>query len=235
MKDALRVAALSPVLIAQAAQVMARAERLPEAAGPRSGSLGQGAPLRLLIVGDSSAAGVGVDHQHQALSGQLVAVLSQTRHVSWQLVARTGATTRSTLATLDRMPARPFDVAVVALGVNDVLWQTPERIWRQRQARLAEVLTTKFGTSRLFRTAVPPLGDFPLLPRPLATVLGRHAARLDAALRADCMRDPRSVHLGLSLPLTPDWMARDGFHPNAALYALWGAEMARLILRPPEV
>ena len=58
---------LGPLLLWQGRAVRARALKLPEAAGPREGREGQGAPaLRLLVVGDSSAAGVGVEHLAQA-------------------------------------------------------------------------------------------------------------------------------------------------------------------------
>ncbi|HSN31662.1 MAG TPA: SGNH/GDSL hydrolase family protein, partial [Ideonella sp.] len=63
MTPALKLA-LAPLLVAQALGTRRRALRLPEAAGPREGLVGaQGdAPaFRLLLAGDSSAAGVGVD------------------------------------------------------------------------------------------------------------------------------------------------------------------------------
>ncbi|EEX09439.1 hypothetical protein SL1157_1477 [Ruegeria lacuscaerulensis ITI-1157] len=50
---------LLPLLAAQALMVRQRALRLPEPSGPREGRQGRGPRLRLLIVGDSSAAGVG--------------------------------------------------------------------------------------------------------------------------------------------------------------------------------
>ncbi len=45
--------------------------RLPEAHGERSGCCGNGNELNLLIIGDSAAAGVGVDEQSEALASQL--------------------------------------------------------------------------------------------------------------------------------------------------------------------
>ena len=72
---------LGPVLLWQGARVRATALRLPEAAGER---LQSGGALRLLIVGDSSAAGVGAAHQDEALAGclarTLAARLARPRH-----------------------------------------------------------------------------------------------------------------------------------------------------------
>ena len=60
---------LSPILVAQALTTRARLPCLPEAAGDRAGVIGRGPLLRLLMLGDSSAAGVGVAEQGQALTG----------------------------------------------------------------------------------------------------------------------------------------------------------------------
>ena len=46
---------LSPVLLLQALHVRRHALRLPEADGARTGRVGDGTPLSLLILGDSAA------------------------------------------------------------------------------------------------------------------------------------------------------------------------------------
>ena len=57
---------LGPVLLAQGHYVRRVTPRLPEPEGLRQGVEGSGPPLRLLILGDSSAAGVGVATQAEA-------------------------------------------------------------------------------------------------------------------------------------------------------------------------
>ena len=58
-------APLAPLLWAQGVHTRRKTVVLPEPPGPRSGRTGSGSMLRLLIAGDSAAAGVGVDHQDQ--------------------------------------------------------------------------------------------------------------------------------------------------------------------------
>ena len=220
--------ALAPVLLAQAVQVRRRALALPEAAGPRDGVAGQGPVLRLLIVGDSSDAGVGVAHQDQALAGHLVAGLARDFTVHWRLIARTGATTAQTLARLRAQPLDPIDIAVTALGVNDVTRQVPLRRWAADQAALAGLLTGA-GARLVLRSGLPPMACFPLLPRPLRDVLGAQAAAMDAALAAAA--SDRLHHLPFDpARLDPAMMAEDGFHPGPAVYAAWGAEAAARLL-----
>lgn len=219
---------LAPVLLAQAIQVRRRALVLPEAAGPRAGVTGQGPVLRLLIAGDSSAAGVGVATQAQALAGHLVAALSADFTVDWRLEARTGATTAQTLAHLRGLDAGRFDVAVTALGVNDVTRQVPLRRWLADQAAIADLLAGRMGVRAQWRSGVPPLGLFPLLPRPLRDVLGAQARAFDAALARASTGPLRHLPFDDSR-LDPAMMAEDGFHPGAPIYAAWGQELALAI------
>lgn len=225
--------ALAPVLAPQALYVMARALRLPEAAGPRAGQTGQGPDLRLLILGDSSAAGVGVADQRDALSGQLVARLAGHHRVDWRLIAQTGATTATMLERLGNAPPERFDLAVVALGVNDATRLRPLPRWLAEQARLRALLKQRFGVARILVSALPPLGAFPLLPQPLRGVLGRHAARMDTAMQAALARRAEWRHIPFDADLRPEMMASDGFHPGPRIYAMWAERVAAAILAPP--
>ena len=222
--------ALAPVFLAQGLAVRRRATRLPEAEGPRAGRAGRGPLLRLLVVGDSSAAGVGVAHQEGALAGRLCAALSDDFTVQWQLRARIGATTESTLDSLRQLDAVPFDAAVVALGVNDVARQVPLRRWLARQQELVELLHTRFGIRRAYLSGVPPMGRFPLLPQPLRAMLGARAAAFDEALAGFARGQPRLRHLPFdAAALDPALMAPDGFHPGPEIYRLWAAHLADAI------
>lgn len=222
--------ALSPVYLAQGLSVRHRAARLPEAAGPRAGSTGSGPLLRLLVLGDSSAAGVGVAQQDAALAGRLSATLAAGFTVQWRLHARTGATTADTLETLRRLDAVPFDAAVVALGVNDVARQVPLRRWLARQQELAELLQARFGVRRAYLSGVPPMGRFPLLPQPLRAMLGARAEVFDAALAGFAAGQPRLRHLPFdAAALDPALMAEDGFHPGPEIYRLWAEHLAAAI------
>jgi lysophospholipase L1-like esterase len=209
----------------QALRIAVTAPRLPEAAGPRAGRAGAGPALRLFILGDSSAAGVGVAHQDQALAGQLVAALAREFDVLWQLDARSGRTTRAArkLALSPRA-----DAVVVALGVNDVITPGSVTRWLRDYTALAQGLGA--SGARLYLTGVPPLGRFPLLPDPLRSLLGARAARFDAALAAVAAQWPNVRHLPVDPGLLDaETMASDGFHPGLRAHALWGAALAETI------
>lgn len=219
---------LMPVLIAQAVATRRRAPLLPEAAGPRSGSVGDGRPLRVLIVGDSSAAGVGVSTQDEALAGHLTRRLAERsgRRIDWVLHARTGATTAHALQRLHDEPPGPADVAVAVLGVNDVIDRVPPRRAVEHRAALADWLRHHTGVRHVVFAPLPPMHRFALLPQPLRWVVGREAAAHDAAMaRWAATRDDVS-HVPIDVELSPRTMAADGFHPGEPVYRVCGQALA---------
>lgn len=219
---------LGPVYAAQLLAVALCAERLPEAGGPRAGIAGQGRPVRLLLLGDSSGAGVGVARQQDALIGQTLHHMTPHLRVEWQLIARSGATTHAARTMLRGLGQ--FDLAMLALGVNDTLRQTRTAQFRQAQMGLMQDLREGHGVGCILASAVPPLGAFPAFPEPLRGFLGRRAAMLDKALREVC-DSTGAQHVPFDLIPSADLLARDGFHPGAKLYCHWGARMAQLALR----
>lgn len=228
--DVIATAVLSPVLLGQALLLRRRAMRLPEASGPRHAITGSGPHLRLLLVGDSSAAGVGTATQDTALAGQIAHALSPHHTVTWQLIANTGATTSSTLARLRLETLPPCDVAIVILGVNDVTRGRPRAAWLRTHSALRELLRQKTGARHLYITQIPPLGALPLLPQPLRWLLGRRATRFDVALCDALRAEPDCTYVPLPQMLEPRDMAEDGFHPGPVIYAAWACEIAHRIL-----
>jgi len=226
---------LAPVLVAQAVATRKRAPSLPEAAGAREGTIGgDGADaLRLLIAGDSSAAGVGVARQDQALAGCLGRALQRriARPVHWRLQARSGFTTQQVFALLREQPPQAADVAVVVTGVNDVIEQVPLRRAIAQRSALADWLLGERGVSHVVFAPLPPVERFPLLPRPLRTVMGADAHRLDDALARWAATRSDVSHAVIDVALGAETMASDGFHPGAEVYRVCGEALAEHIAR----
>jgi lysophospholipase L1-like esterase len=225
--------ALVPLLITQAQWARRRAPTLPEAAGPREGiAEGREPAIRLLLVGDSSAAGVGVATQSQALIGHMVRTLvdESGRSVHWRVIARSGASSLAALQLLEAAEAIPADVAVVALGVNDIVEQLPLRGVIRARGALLRQLRQRFGVAHTVFAPVPPLHQFPLLPDPLRSVAGREARALDARVARWATRHRAASHLPIEVKLTPELMSADGYHPGEPVYRESGEALARHIL-----
>ena len=224
-------AVLLPLLAAQAWRLRRTAPELPEAAGPREGTVGSGAPLRLLIVGDSSAAGVGVATQDEALAGHLTRQLAALsgRCIEWRLLARSGLASADALMLLHDAAPAPHDFAVVVLGVNDVVGQVPPRRALRHRAALADALRAHAGVRHVVFAPLPPMERFPLLPAPLRWVAGADARAHDRALARWAATRADTHHVPIDLKLDRAAMAPDGFHPGAPVYRQCGAALAEFI------
>jgi len=189
---------LSPLLVAQARATRRRALVLPEAEGPREGRLGprEGRAVRVLIAGDSSAAGVGVTHQRDAVAGHLVAALQNRlrRPVEWILRARSGLTTVQLHALLQAEPPSAVDVAVVVTGVNDVIDQVPSARAVQHRAAIADWLLDRGLARHVVFAPLPPIGRFPLLPQPLRLTVQRETPQYHGPLRL--LTRPQRIEAG---------------------------------------
>ncbi len=181
-------------------------------------------------MGDSSAAGVGADHQSRALLGQLLRHLGSSYRVEYRLEAQTGARTADALRWLDAIAPQAFDVVFTALGVNDVTAMRSARQFMREQARLLLSLKRHFSDPLVVMSGLPPMQHFPVLPQPLRSFLGGRAAAFSNAA-ARVAAEHGAVHLPFDFPFNLSAMATDGFHPGPGAYAIWGEAGAQTVVR----
>jgi len=220
---------MMPLLLAQALRVRRATPRLPEPPGDRSGIFGSGPDLRLLIVGDSAASGVGAGCQRQALSGQLVSFLGGHFRVTWKMDAQTGRTVKDVVTLLEAAATEKVGVIVASVGVNDVTRGTPLKKWICRHEKLIDIAAKKFDCRHILLSRVPPMHLFPALPQPLRWYLGERARRLNNALERHLAGCPGCRVVSPDFPPEPAFMATDGFHPGPAAYSHWASHLAGII------
>ncbi len=223
---------LAPLLLIQGWRVRAVTPVLPEPEVPDSGSVGAGPPLSLLLMGDSSAAGVGASTAIETLIGQLLQRLSKTHQVHYLMLTKTGKTTANMLTELRQIKPQKFDVVITALGVNDVTSQVPVSRWRQQQQQLLELIKQTFQPAQIIMSGLPPVREFPALPWPLNAYLGAYADSLNETLLTLCQQQQGvQFHSLRGFPKEAE-AASDGFHPGPRVYALWAEKLADVIDMP---
>lgn len=216
---------LLPVLLGQGIYVRRTIPRLPEPEGLRDGVSGQGQPLRLLVLGDSAAAGVGVATQAEALTGQLLAQLSERYEVQWRLLATTGHTLAQVLNDLNQLEEQTFDVVVLSVGVNDATGRTSIKTWQQQYQTLLTKLEQRFGSQLILCSSVPPMHLFTALPQPLRWFMGQQAKQLNKALQHLLVGQQKAVFMPIEFEVSPAYLAADGFHPSHLAYNLWAQQL----------
>lgn len=236
---------LGPWLLLQGRRVRRETPIFPEPPGPRSGrveppsrlnpSTVDSAVLRVLITGDSAAAGVGASHQRDALAGQLPPRLAQafSRPIEWSLAARTGLTVDGLCDLLAQQgSSSSYDVVLVSIGVNEVTAGTGINAWRSSLSALHQLLTQRLGARCVLYSGIPPMHRFPALPQPLRWFLGRRARRLDQVLAQWVTVVPGAYWVQLP-DLPDDAIAADGFHPGVQAYRAWAEVVVPIAMKAP--
>ncbi|WP_026349071.1 SGNH/GDSL hydrolase family protein [Psychrobacter lutiphocae] len=198
--------------------------------------------LTLLIVGDSSAAGVGVETQQQALVGHLLRHLQSLpeipqhfAHIHWSLHATSGHTSYDVLRRLYVLPKPkiPVDVMIVLVGVNDTTANVSITRWQTQLKQIIELGKRKFGAKYIIFPCVPPMQTMPAIPKPLNNFLGAKTDVMNQALIDVCQDDDTVLALPIEFAntgLSADKLfAIDGFHPNATAYSFLALKLAKTL------
>jgi lysophospholipase L1-like esterase len=195
----------------------------PDGAGPLPSDPAQ-RPVRFVVIGDSAAAGLGVDGPEQLpgvlLSGGLAE--ETNRPVLLTTYAVVGATSRDLAGQVDEALVEPPNVALIIIGSNDV----SDRMSVRTSARLlgAAVRRLREAGVAVVVGTTPDLSAIRPIPEPLRSIAGALSRQLARAQRAAV-----SLADGVSVPLadllSPEFFARpdelfsaDRYHPNAAGY-----------------
>ncbi|OTG65013.1 SGNH/GDSL hydrolase family protein [Acinetobacter silvestris] len=221
--------ALLPALIIQGYLVKQKIPHLPEPKGSRSGVIGQGQPLSMLILGDSAAAGVGVQSQDHALLGSILSELKHQFQISYQLQAKTGDTTIQVIQKMQNIPHQNFDVVITSVGVNDVTKLIDPQKWIKQQQLFYAEIEQRFTPELVLVTGVPPMNLFPALPNPISWLFGQYSQQMNYTLAKFIQRRAAYQLIQFDLAkfksLNLD-MAEDGFHPSQEIYQLWAKQLA---------
>lgn len=224
--------ALIPALIVQGYRVKKNTPRLPEPRGLREGQIGTGTPLSILILGDSAAAGVGVETQQDALLGAVIDELKMDYAIDWKLHAKTGDGTSQIIQNIHTLENRHYDVVLTSVGVNDVTKLMSAKQWMKQQQDLYRLIQQKFSPTLIIAAGVPPMHLFPALPNPLSWLFGQYAKQMNVKLaqlvhtRSNMQWIEYDLQQYQALNLD---MAADGFHPSKEIYQIWGKSAADLI------
>lgn len=226
-------ALLSPlyfIALPQGLWLKRNAVRMPEAKGPRKMSLGgeQKTELKLLYLGESPAAGVGIEEIENAVSAQVAYKLAATQKVELQLLAQNGIKIKELLLKLQTTETQQPDISIITMGVNDCTNLTSSKEWQKNLNNLIAELKQR-GSKHIFFTAVPPLQQFPLLPAPLSWIMGYRAHLLNHLLERSCQQH-NAQFLAFSAVLLPEMICLDGYHPNEKGAELWANSISQQII-----
>ena len=176
----------------------------------------------MLVLGDSTGAGVGAERPEDSVAGRLAAHLGATYVENY---AESGAMVEDLFGQIKEAKLPEYDVILVQIGGNDILAFHDAK---RTAVRLSEAFGTLPRAGRMFLMCVGNMGGATLFPppmRPFHTLVNRafhkefervahgwHATYInlyDPFFKDPFLRDPQR------------YLSRDGLHPSSYGYGLW--------------
>ncbi len=193
---------------------------------------GKGKPIRLLLVGDSSAAGVGVKQIEKSLGGHLIKYCAEksVRPVTIRIAGCNSATASQIRDyVVPNIEFEPFTHVILNIGTNDAKNFHTRRRFRREFGTLLYALNSRFPDARIIWSGIFDMSQVPALPSLLANILGIRSRLLMQCGRILC--DERLVEIpDGKWDASKENFSSDGFHASKKGYREWAELLAEHIL-----
>lgn len=226
-----------PVYVWQGLGVRRRTHRMPPP--PHNGVYrfkGKGkngqTPLKILVIGDSSAAGVGVDEIEKSFAWRLPHHISGRtgRPVELRIAGMNSATAAHIRDhVVPNIEPRDFDYVALNIGTNDAKNFHTGRRFCADFGTLIYAMRARFPAASIIWSGVLDMENVPALPTPLNRILGIRSRLVDYNGRVLCRERG-------ALAPQPEWrvieenFSEDGFHASAAGYDEWASNLADYVI-----
>lgn len=223
-----------PVYVWQGVGVRRRTERMVPAIGPVMHRIEGNAPeIALLVLGDSSAASVGIATTDNGVAAQLAALIAaRTGHaVRWRAAGFSSAVSAEIRDhVLPNLAGDRWTHIVLSIGTNDAKNFHAVPKFKKAFGGLLYGLRAKWPEARIVWSPVVDMERVPALPGALASILEIRATLINAMGERLCRE--RGAIAATRLPITDPQagFSSDGFHASEAGYRAWAEHLLPFVL-----
>lgn len=237
---------LLPLLYYQGKKVRKSVPSLPEAKGVEGiVDIGAAKSLKILTVGESTIAGVGVNSHREGFTGLLAEQLAKSleSNIHWKVYARSGYTAHKVRTKIiPKISEESIDLLVIGLGGNDSFTLNKPWKWSAEIEALIHDIHSKFPNAPIAFTNMPPIKEFPAFTKTIKFVIGNlveiHGEELSKLVRKYdyVFYNPEKLDVPLWIEKlggkhTYKDFFSDGVHPSKLTYQEWGKDFANFLVK----
>lgn len=227
----------------QGKQIRAKVPKLPEADNPQGIEIGTvKSALKVLFIGESTIAGVGVATHAEGFAGAFAKLLSQITNqtVDWKVFAKIGYTVRQINDDIiPKIDEDTADLIVIGIGGNDAFTLNRPWAWRSEVQRMIIQLKHKYPNRPILFCNMPPIKEFPAFTPLIQWVMGNLVEILGEELAME-VKNHTNVYYANEVIKLVNWRERyglsfapntffsDGVHPSKLTYQVWAEDMVRI-------
>ncbi|WP_397447241.1 SGNH/GDSL hydrolase family protein [Polaribacter sp. R77954] len=236
---------LLPILYFQGKKIRREVPKLPEAKNPQGYiKTSSEKTLKILAIGESTIAGVGVDFHENGFIGALAHEISSKKNISilWKVYAKSGYTAKLVRKRIiPKIEESNADIVVVGLGGNDAFTLNSPDLWIYQINLLIKTLKRKFPKTPIYFTNMPPIKEFPAFTKTIKFVIGNLVEIFGTRLHKR-VHKKSNVFYNNEVITLQTWQEKynlegdatiffsDGVHPSKITYQTWGKDMAQFIM-----
>lgn len=201
-----------PFLINEASGIRRKGIKLPSIA--ENLSLGSGTST-LLILGESTASGVGASSQENTLAGNFHRILG----TSWEIknIGKNGLKACSAYEyykNSEYLPSGKISGLVLFLGANDCFKLTAPSVFHQQLKSLIDQISSELHPDWIYLADIPPVHLFPAFSFRMRSFLKEQRNFLQKEMTELSREHPNLIFEPISLDLSPDFFSQDQIHPS---------------------
>ena len=223
-----------PVYVWQGLGVRRRTSRMLPAQGPVMHEIAGKAPaVSLLVLGDSSAASVGIEQSQYGLAAQLAGMIGERtgRIVRWRAAGFNSATSGQIRDyVLPNLSADSWTHIVLAIGTNDTKNFHSVPCFKKEFGGLLYALRAKWPEARVVWSPVLEFTRAPAMPPLLGKILEIRATEVNRMGVRLCNERGAVPAPRLPIPNPEAGFASDGFHASEAGYRAWAEHLLDFVL-----
>ncbi|MGZ8563178.1 MAG: SGNH/GDSL hydrolase family protein [Candidatus Limnocylindria bacterium] len=217
-----------------------------------TGASAGGRPLRLVVLGDSTTAGVGVGRAEDALPYRLAQHVADGERRPVHVVSYGWAGARiadlpakqllRALEPLREGETAPFlpgaDIVALVIGSNDATHHTKPNRYRGDLRRALETVRESAPQARVVLAGIPAFRGALRAIEPLISLADLYARPLRRISRAEAARAGVAYadlarHVPSRIDRTTEFLSSDQFHPSAVGYAIWADVIFEALIEGP--
>src|SRR5918999_2419447 len=218
---------------------------------PSAGEAGQ-RRLRMVVLGDSTTAGVGVERAEDSLPYLVAQRVAEAEGRPVHVVSYGWAGARAADLVRQQLPraieplrateTEPFlagaDIVVIVIGSNDATRNTPPRRFRASLRALLDGIRDEAPSARVALAGIPAFRGALRAVEPLIFLADQYARLLRPVSRSEAAR-AGAAYADLARDVPPlirgrtDVLSQDQFHPSVVGYSAWADVIAEALLSAP--
>lgn len=217
-----------------------------------AGASAEGSRLRLVVLGDSTTAGVGVGRAEDALPYRLAQHVADRERRPVHVVSYGWAGARIADLPATQLPraleplregeTAPFlpgaDIVALVIGSNDATHHTKPNRYRADLRRALHIVRESAPQARVVLGGIPAFRGALKAIEPLISMADMYARLLRRISRAEAARAGVAYadlarHVPPRIDRTTEFLSRDRFHPSAVGYAIWADVIFEALLEGP--